>query len=390
MNVSSRTIRLKPASGSDNGKESPKQEPEPGYVGFANLPNQVHRKSVKRGFEFTLMVVGESGLGKSTLVDSLFLTDLYDETEIPKAVDRIHQTVEIETNTVEIEEKGIRLRLTVVDTPGFADAVDNTDCWQVITNYVDEQYEAYLQDESGLNRRHIVDNRVHCCLYFVCPHGHGLKPIDIAFMKILHTKVNIVPVIAKADCLTKFEMQRLKRKVLDEIQDNGIKIYTFPDCDSEDDEEFVQINQELKASIPFAVIGSNSVAEIRGKQVRVRQYPWGVAEVENPDHCDFIKLRNMLIRTHMQDLKDVTQEVHYENYRAERLSRTEQGPPSPRKSIENMKRKSTAHDPSEVDGSQLSEKDRMLKEKEAELRRMQEMLAQMQKEMAKQKAAGAE
>jgi len=32
----------------------------PGYVGFANLPNQVHRKSVKKGFEFTLMVVGES------------------------------------------------------------------------------------------------------------------------------------------------------------------------------------------------------------------------------------------------------------------------------------------------------------------------------------------
>jgi hypothetical protein len=29
-----------------------------GYVGFANLPNQVYRKSVKRGFEFNLMVVG--------------------------------------------------------------------------------------------------------------------------------------------------------------------------------------------------------------------------------------------------------------------------------------------------------------------------------------------
>lgn len=32
---------------------------QPGYVGFANLPNQVHRKSVKKGFEFTLMVVGQ-------------------------------------------------------------------------------------------------------------------------------------------------------------------------------------------------------------------------------------------------------------------------------------------------------------------------------------------
>lgn len=31
-----------------------------GYVGFANLPNQVYRKAVKKGFDFTLMVVGES------------------------------------------------------------------------------------------------------------------------------------------------------------------------------------------------------------------------------------------------------------------------------------------------------------------------------------------
>lgn len=30
-----------------------------GYVGFANLPNQVHRKSVRKGFQFTAMVVGE-------------------------------------------------------------------------------------------------------------------------------------------------------------------------------------------------------------------------------------------------------------------------------------------------------------------------------------------
>lgn len=32
------------------------------------------------------MVVGESGLGKSTLVNSLFLTDLYPERVIPGAI----------------------------------------------------------------------------------------------------------------------------------------------------------------------------------------------------------------------------------------------------------------------------------------------------------------
>lgn len=66
-----------------------------GYVGFANLPNQVHRKSVKKGFEFTLMIVGESGLGKSTLVNSLFLTDLYPERVVPDAVGKLNRKISI-------------------------------------------------------------------------------------------------------------------------------------------------------------------------------------------------------------------------------------------------------------------------------------------------------
>ena len=40
-----------------------------------------------------------------------------------------------------------------------------------------------------------------------------LKMLDIAFMKAVHHKVNIVPVIAKADTLTKAECMRLKKRV---------------------------------------------------------------------------------------------------------------------------------------------------------------------------------
>lgn len=46
--------------------------------------------------------------------------------------------------------------------------------------------------------------------------------------------------------------------------------------------------------------------------------------VENPRHSDFTKLRTMLISTHMQDLKDVTQDVHYENFRAQCISQISQ------------------------------------------------------------------
>jgi len=37
------------------------------------------------------------------------------------------QTVKLDASTVEIEERGVKLRLTVVDTPGFGDAIDNSD-----------------------------------------------------------------------------------------------------------------------------------------------------------------------------------------------------------------------------------------------------------------------
>jgi len=48
--------------------------------------------------------------------------------------------------------------------------------FQTIVQYVDAQFEKFLKDESGLNRRNIVDTRVHCCFYFISSAVHGYQP----------------------------------------------------------------------------------------------------------------------------------------------------------------------------------------------------------------------
>ncbi|XP_037069327.1 septin-7-like isoform X2 [Pollicipes pollicipes] len=287
-----------------------------GYVGFANLPNQVYRRAVKKGFHFTLMVVGESGLGKSTLVNSMFMSDIYNN-EYPGPSHRIQKTVAVDKTVVHVKENGVNLSLTVVDTPGFGDAVDNSNCWQPVIEFIESRYEEYLNAESRVRRSEVVDSRVHCCIYCIGPSGHGLKPLDVEFMKRLHDKVNIVPVIAKADTMTPEEITRFKRQILNEIAQHKIRIYEFPECD---DEEEARAQKALRERVPFAVVGANTIVEVDGKKVRGRRYPWGVVQIESMDHSDFIPLRNMLIRTHMMDLRDVTSSVHYENYRCRKLA----------------------------------------------------------------------
>uniref|UniRef100_A0A1I8GF88 Septin-type G domain-containing protein n=1 Tax=Macrostomum lignano TaxID=282301 RepID=A0A1I8GF88_9PLAT len=361
------------STGSDNSRVQ---------LGFANLPDQMHRKAVKKGFNFTLMVVGESGLGKSTLINSLFQQDLYKDRELGSVTERINKTTEIEKRYIELDEKGVKLRLTVVDTPGFNDCINCQECWRPIEDYIDNTFEQYFKDECGLNRKNIIDHRVHCCLYFISPYGHGLRPIDVEFMRRLHGKVNIVPIIAKSDTLTSTEVRELKERVMGDLERHKIQIYRMPETDSDDDEETRVQESEIRACIPFAAIGSNCVVESgeTGRRVRGRQYPWGVVEVENPRHCDFTKLRIFLLGTHMQDLKDITKEVHYENYRAKYITERMTKRKGPREEMETRKSKNT----SDAQFEALVDTEGLLKEKEDEIRRMQQLLQHLQSNKSSQ------
>ncbi|KAI3661648.1 hypothetical protein MP638_002900, partial [Amoeboaphelidium occidentale] len=292
-------------------------------VGIANLPNQLHKIVCKKGGKFTLMIVGESGLGKTTFINTLFTTGVlqYKNMNDPDYAKKLlaqEKTTEIELTKAVIEEKGFHVQLTIIDTPGFGDYVDNTDAWLPIVEFIDDQHEAFLRQENQPDRKNVKDLRVHACLYFIEPTGHSLRELDIEAMKHLSQRVNLIPVIAKADTLSATKLSAFKDRIRSLIFDNSISVYTCP-LES-DDEETTKRNVEVMSAMPFAVIGStDEVERADGKKVLGRKYPWGVAEVENEKHSDFKHLRSLLVRTHMQDLIQTTEEIHYENYRLNRL-----------------------------------------------------------------------
>lgn len=91
----------------------------------------------------------------------------------------------------ELDEEGTRISLTIVDTPGFGDQIDNEArlakfhhlmllpaanpiSFSEIVGYLERQYDDILAEESRIKRNpRFRDNRVHVLLYFITPTGHG-------------------------------------------------------------------------------------------------------------------------------------------------------------------------------------------------------------------------
>lgn len=84
------------------------------------------RRAAKKGVSFCLMVVGASGTGKTTFVNTLCESEVigHKVSDNPETA-HIEEGIRIKPVNVELEEDGMRIGLTIVDTPGFGDNIDN-------------------------------------------------------------------------------------------------------------------------------------------------------------------------------------------------------------------------------------------------------------------------
>ncbi|ODQ65700.1 Septin [Nadsonia fulvescens var. elongata DSM 6958] len=294
------------------------------------------KKNIKKGIQFSIMVCGAAGAGRSTFINTLcgapVLTTTSKSTHSPSQAHR-EPGIAIVPKAIELEdvEDGTKVSLCVVDTPGFGDNIDNEMAFSEILGYLEQQYDEVLAEETRIRRNpKFKDNRVHVLLYFIEPTGHGLKELDVELMKRLSERVNTIPCIGRSDSLTPSELARSKQLIREDIQHYRIPIYDFPSDPEYDDEETIQENMSLRALLPFSIVASEQYFEtgrqgINGGRVLARQYPWGLVEVENPNHSDFLALKSALLGSHIMELKSLTHDILYENYRTERLSTPRMG-----------------------------------------------------------------
>lgn len=84
---------------------------------------------------------------------------------------QLDKTTEVEILKADLEERGFNIKLSVIDTPGFGDYVNNRDSWGPIVDFIDDQHESYMRQEQQPFRKEKQDLRIHACLYFIKPTG---------------------------------------------------------------------------------------------------------------------------------------------------------------------------------------------------------------------------
>eukprot|EP00732_Lithocolla_globosa_P005701 Lithocolla_globosa_v1_NODE_6093_length_1137_cov_69.668207.p1 type:complete len:361 gc:universal NODE_6093_length_1137_cov_69.668207:1-1083(+) len=286
-------------------------------VGVAKVANVAQKKAAvvskrKKLISYNIMVVGRSGMGKSTLVHTLLgqpMVAARDPAVINKTTD-----INVITEDIMLEEIG-NTTVSVIDTPGFGDQIDSKNSFKEINNYIEDQFQRFLEAESRIRRdTKFMDTRVHVMLYFVSPHA-GIKEIDRKFIQQLGKRVDIILVIAKSDTLTKNEMALRKKQILAQVKKYDLSVYQFPTF-PDDEPEVIEEAKELREKMPFACIGG----EIDSEENFFRSYPWGKINIYDGQSCDMESLRLLLLCTHLELFKDSCNDIHYENFRSEQLS----------------------------------------------------------------------
>jgi septin family protein len=321
-----------------------------------------------------LIVIGAAGSGKATLLSSI-----YQQEVLPSERRRYARTIdgiEFADYSAEVQEAGITLRLNVTEVLGYGElsfggSKKNAEKVSKILKHIEGKHRNFFDRENFAQRPNTAqvqaqkshqDGLYHAAIFIVKPQKNlALSAGDIALLQTLQPRVNLIPVVAKADTYLPEELARIKVNL--RIALSQAKVLQFPNIiDTDEVEWVVKEAVEVRAHCPFVTVASAPSAE--HQNARFRQYPWGVVPVEAPlrtnqsartglsaslnnlsmsassvsrllehaaesSHNDLTFLQKMLIRSHFEFLKRHTVEKLYEIFRTEMVCHVQEAPQAP-------------------------------------------------------------
>ncbi|EDO16630.1 hypothetical protein Kpol_529p10 [Vanderwaltozyma polyspora DSM 70294] len=297
------------------------------------------RKNAKKGTQLCLLMLGSKGTGKSTFLNNLCGRKIFPTLQQKESLQdpshaHISPTVKVIKETINLDEgNGVTITLDVVLFPGAGDNLDDTKTPALVREYLETQFDHILNEEIQIKRRtRDTDPRPHICLYFIKPTARGLKAIDIEMMKEIGNHVNIIPVLSKVDTLTEEELSFNKHLIMEDIERHGIRLFDFKEDTlgesimTEDDLDRsypniqIQTGPKINHILPFGIACSNEVTDTNGSELsHIIKFEWGQVIVEDVSTSEFMFLKGILLGSHIQDFKDFTNDVLYENHRTRKL-----------------------------------------------------------------------
>lgn len=285
---------------------------------------------------------------------------------------------------LETEIDNERVGLTLWDSQGLERNIVDIQL-RGVTAFLESKFEETLTEEMKVIRSPGArDTHVHCTFLILDPvrldenraaaerAANGApkstdpqvigildRKLDIQVLQTVVGKTTIVPVIGKADTITTAHMAYLRKAVWDSLRKANIdplEILTLEEQEEEEEEEEEESETEANSQdesgetkpsngekpprgsaaqaanphLPFAIISPDPYTLDSGEPIG-RKFPWGFADPHNPDHCDFVRLKESVFSDWRSELREASRVIWYERWRTNRLHRKEI-PPPPQKS----------------------------------------------------------
>lgn len=277
--------------------------------------NRLERKSTRKGYTLNVLVVGEEKSGKTTLMSALFDKhfEMPPNKTLPK--DPFNPPVTLVSRSFELKDKNVPIFLTLHESKNYGQAICQKGTHLPIVNFIDNQFIDYYNRESGVNRRNIRDNLVHCMFLLVSAINHGLSELDIELLKAVQNKVNVILVITYAELLDPTGRKNVKQSIKETLERNNITLYQVEDPDLGDTEQVKRAITEIQDASPFAVPSILLNSECGIEPIKL---DWGRIDSLDIEQSDYLHLKAML-KLQEVDLRTSTRDIFYEEFRSKKL-----------------------------------------------------------------------